>query len=515
MKIVLLFSYIFLVFCIHAQSIESKNWFHSSKGLRTDKAYKAVKNKKSSSVIVAVIDSGVDIEHEDLKGKIWINLKEIPNNSIDDDKNGYIDDVYGWNFLGNSNGQNQEMACLEKTRVVKELRDKYERLEPKQVAKEDWNEFETYLKAKKELKEEIENYTQYKTQYDQLKEVFKYLPNLLSEVLNKTNYTKKDIENWQPTDVNHIQLKELALAIFNEKLTEEDVNEQSKQVDDMLAYNLNLSYNDRQYVGDNPFDFKQINYGNNNVEGPEALHGTHVAGIIAAVRGNQLGIDGIATNVQVMSLRAVPNGDEYDKDIALAIRYAVDNGAHIINMSFGKSYSINRKEVFNALKYAESKDVLIIHAAGNDASNIDVHPNFPMPQLTLEDSVSLYLTIGAATNNSKKLVADFSNYGKQVDLFAPGKDIYSTVPNNKYKKLDGTSMAAPMVAGAAAFLKSYFPELSMKQIKYVIIQSVRKYDSSVQEVPGKTYTANFSEMCMTAGMIDLNNAVKMCVKIHQ
>jgi hypothetical protein len=173
MKIVLLFSYIFLVFCIHSQSIESKNWFHSSKGLRTDKAYKAVKNKKSSSVIVAVIDSGIDIEHEDLKGKIWINLKEIPNNSIDDDKNGYIDDVYGWNFLGNSNGQNQEMACLEKTRVVKELRDKYERLEPKQVAKEDWNEFQTYLKAKKELKEEIENYTQYKTQYDQLKEVFK------------------------------------------------------------------------------------------------------------------------------------------------------------------------------------------------------------------------------------------------------------------------------------------------------------------------------------------------------
>jgi subtilisin family serine protease len=360
------------VFYLRSQSFESKNWFNSSKGLRADKAYRMVSNKKSTSVIVAVIDSGVDIEHEDIKDKIWINNKEISNNKIDDDNNGYIDDIYGWNFLGDSNGQHQEMACLEKTRIVKELSDKFERLESRQVAKEDWNEYQMFLKAKKDLKVEIEKYNQYKVQYDQLKEVLKYLPNLLSKVFNKTDFTKKDIQNWQPIDENYIQLKELALSIFDNKLTEQDVNEQSKHIDDMLMYNLNSSYNDRQFVGDNPFDFKQVNYGNNDVKGPDALHGTHVAGIIAAVRGNQIGIDGIATNVQIMSLRAVPNGDEQDKDIALAIRYAVDNGAQIINMSFGKSYSINKKEVFKAMKYAEDKDVLIIHAAGNDASNIDV-----------------------------------------------------------------------------------------------------------------------------------------------
>ena len=497
-------------FYLNSQSIESKNWFNSVNGLRTDKAFRLLKNKVSTSVIVAVIDSGVDIEHEDLNSKIWMNVKEVPNNKIDDDKNGYIDDVYGWNFLGNSQGQNQEMACLEKTRIVKEFRDKYEKLEAKQVAKEDWSEYQMFLKAKKDLKDESEKYKQYKVQYDQLKEVFKYLPNLLAKVLNKKDFTKKDIENWQPIDENQTQLKELALAIFDEKLTEQEVNEQSKQIDDMLLYNLNLSFNDRQYVGDNPFDFKQVNYGNNDVEGPEALHGTHVAGIIAAVRGNQIGIDGIATNVKIMSIRAVPNGDEHDKDIALAIRYAVDNGAQIINMSFGKSYSINRKEVFEALKYAESKDVLMVHAAGNDALNIDLNPNFPMPIISGQDSVSLFLTVGASTKIKDKLVADFSNYGKQVDLFAPGKDIYSTAPNNKYKKLDGTSMAAPMVAGAAAFLKSYFPNLSMKEIKFAIENSVRKYDQLVQVVPGKVYSTNFKEFCKTAGVIDLKNAVKFC-----
>ncbi|NDF60093.1 MAG: peptidase S8, partial [Crocinitomicaceae bacterium] len=484
MKIILYLVVVGLTISLSAQSIESKNWFHSSLGLRSDKVYRKMRNKPTTSVIVAVIDSGVDIEHEDLKGKIWMNLKEIPNNKIDDDKNGYIDDVYGWNFLGNSQGQNQEMACLEKTRIVKALRDKYERLEAKQVAKDDLNEYQIYLKAKKELNEEIGNYTQYKVQYDQLKEIFIYLPSVLKEIFNRTDYTKKDIEKWQPNTENHIQLKEIALAIFNENLKEEDIREQSKQIEDMLSYNLNVSYDDRQFVGDNPMDFTQINYGNNDVKGPEALHGTHVAGIIAAVRGNQIGIDGIATNVQIMSLRAVPNGDEQDKDIALAIRYAVDNGAQIINMSFGKSYSLNRKEVFEALKYAESKDVLMVHAAGNDGINIDLNPNFPMPKISDQDSVSLFLTIGASSKVKDKLVADFSNYGKQVDLFAPGKDIYSSVPNNKYKKLDGTSMAAPMVAGVAAFLKSYFPHLSMKEIKFAIENSVRKYDQLVQVVPG-------------------------------
>lgn len=515
MKFLLNFLIIQLTFLLNAQTIEYKNWFNSKKGLRTDQAYRLVKNKESTSVIVAVIDSGVDIDHEDLRGKIWKNLKEIEGNNLDDDNNGYIDDVYGWNFLGNSQGQNQEMACLEKTRIVKEFRDKFERLEPKQVAKEDWNLFQTYLKAKKDLNEEIVKYTQYKTQYEQLKNVFLYLPSALQKIFNTTNFTKKDIEKWQPTTEDQIQLKEIALAIYNENIKEEEIDEQVKQIENMLAYGLNLSYNDRQFVGDNPFDLSQIKYGNKDVNGPEAIHGTHVAGIIASIRGNQIGINGIATDVKIMTLRAVPNGDEQDKDIALAIKYAVDNGAKIINMSFGKSYSINKKMVFDAMKYAEEKDVLIVHAAGNDGTNIDIYPNYPMPQLADQDSVTLFLTIGASTSNNKKKVADFSNYGMKVDVFAPGKDIYSTIPGNKYKKLDGTSMAAPMVSGAAAFLKSYFPSLSMREIKTAIENSVRKYDSYIQPVPGKSYFSNFKDLCKTSGVVDLKNAVKFCEKINR
>lgn len=509
------FTGLFFLACINllnSQSLDSKNWFHSSEGLRTDKAYRVVKNKPTTTVIVAVIDSGVDIEHEDLKGKIWTNQKEIPGNGIDDDNNGFIDDVHGWNFLGNSNGQNQLMARLEKTRIVYELRDKYERLEEKQIRKEDWLEYQTYLKAKKEHKEEVDNYTNYKSQYDQLNMVLKYVPSIISEKLNKKEYTKKDIENWKVFTEEEIQLKDLALAIENKELTEESIKEQAKQIDDMLEYSLNLSYDDRKNVGDNPYDFSQTIYGNNDVEGPDALHGTHVAGIIAANRGNNIGIDGIANDVLIMSVRAIPNGDEHDKDVALAIRYAVDNGANIINMSFGKAFSPNKKEVFQAMKYAESKDVLIVHAAGNDGENIDINPNYPMRKFKEEDSVSLFLTVGASTNNIKRLAADFSNYGRNVDLFAPGKDIYSLVPQSQYKKLDGTSMASPMVAGAAAFLKSYYPNLSMSEIKSAIEKSVRNYSNKTSLLPSGLYSSYFRDFCRTAGVLDLFNAIKFCEK---
>lgn len=438
---------------LFAQAIPGTlNWYNGDgQGMYTDQAYKMLKNKKSQPVVVAVIDSGVDIEHEDLQGKIWVNPKEIPGNKIDDDKNGYVDDVHGWNFLGNATGENQENARLEKTRIYAKLKDKYDGVDP--VTLLDDSEYFMYANAKAEVEGELENLAQYK--------------------------------------------EGLANGQFDA--------ETKKYIEDQLNYNLNIYFDDRSLIGDNPDDFTDTHYGNNDVEGQEALHGTHVSGIIAAIRGNGKGGDGVADNVKIMSVRTVPNGDEQDKDVALAIRYAVDNGAQVINMSFGKDYSPHQYEVYQAMLYADTNGVLMIHAAGNDAKDVDVEPNFPTSRYDFQEEgpFSNILTIGASTRTKGEgMVAEFSNFGAEtVDVFAPGLEIYNTVPQSAYMNLQGTSMAAPMVAGAAAMLKSYFPSLDMWTIKTILLESATVYTGF-----------GFPSKSVTGGIINLKNAVKMCKK---
>ena len=435
-----------------AQPIEGTlNWYNQEgQGMYTEKAYSYLKKKKSQTVIVGVIDSGVDIEHEDLKGQIWVNEDEIPNNGIDDDNNGYIDDVHGWNFLGNAKGEHVNDARLEKTRILAQLKDKYDGIDPNSIDQDD--EYKLYLQVKEEVAADRAQFEQYMDMIDQL---------------------PKEAQDY---------------------------------IRSQMDYNLNVDFDDRSLIGDDPDDFTDTNYGNNDVEGPDALHGTHVSGIIGALRGNDLGGDGVAENVKIMSLRAVPNGDEFDMDIALAVRYAVDNGAMVINMSFGKAYSPHQKEVYEAFKYADSKGVLLIHAAGNDAKDIDVEPNYPTSMYSFQtEPLDHFVTIGASTKNKgEEMVASFSNYGaKGVDVFAPGFEIYNTIPQSKYRNLQGTSMAAPMVAGAAAMLKSYFPELSMKEIKEVLYSTSVRYP----KVDG------FAEKSVTGGVINIYNAAKACKKL--
>ena len=435
-----------------AQPIEGTlNWYNQEgQGMYTEKAYNYLKKKKSQTVIVGVIDSGVDIEHEDLKGQIWVNEDEIPNNGIDDDNNGYIDDVHGWNFLGNAKGEHVNEARLEKTRILAQLKDKYDGIDPNSIAQDE--EYKLYLQVKEEVAADRAQFEQYMDMIDQL---------------------PKEAQDY---------------------------------IRSQMDYNLNVDFDDRSLIGDDPDDFTDTNYGNNDVEGPDALHGTHVSGIIGALRGNGLGGDGVAENVKIMSLRAVPNGDEFDKDIALAVRYAVDNGAMVINMSFGKAYSPHQKEVYEAFKYADSKGVLLIHAAGNDAKDIDVEPNYPTSMYSFQtEPLDHFVTIGASTKNKgEEMVASFSNYGaKGVDVFAPGFEIYNTIPQSEYRNLQGTSMAAPMVAGAAAMLKSYFPELSMKEIKEVLYSTSVRYP----KVDG------FAEKSVTGGVINIYNAAKACKRL--
>ncbi|MBF4464654.1 S8 family peptidase [Flavobacterium sp. LC2016-12] len=493
---------------------ELKRWSHldlakdTIAGMSVDKAYaELLQGKTGVKVIVGIVDSGVDIEHEDLKGMIWTNPKEIAGNGIDDDKNGFIDDVHGWNFLGNAVHENLEM-----TRVVK---------------KGDDGSAE-YKNALAQYTEKYEKALQDKQQVDRLLEIH----NTVKKALNKTDYKLEDLSSITSTDPNVLDSKRIMTQIFNSAGPtfdpEAELEDYRKQVYDQLDYNLNKEFDGRKIVGDNPEDIKDNHYGNNVVFGPdkeEALHGTHVAGIIAQVRGNNLGGDGIANNVEILTVRAVPDGDEYDKDIALAIRYAVDNGAKVINGSFGKSFSPHKQWVYDALLYAKKKDVLIVHAAGNDGYNIDETKNINYPndsQDNVKEFTDNVITIGAINKAyGETVIAPFSNFGKiNVDVFAPGEEIYATVPNNKYKYLQGTSMASPNAAGVAALIRSYYPKLKANQVKQILMDSGVALPAKVvlgeNPNPNEAPVAVSSvESSKTAKMVNAYNALLMAEKMSK
>jgi cell wall-associated protease len=495
------------------------NWYNrSGSGMETDAAYKLLKKRKSNSVVVAVIDSGIDIEHEDLKGKIWTNTDEIPDNNVDDDKNGYIDDVHGWNFLGNMKGENLNEARLEKTRILKELSKKYEGIDSSSVSPYEKSNYELYLKVKSEVEEEKAGYTSYLGQLDMMTMMIDQVPTTVGNTLGKSDYRLKDLQKWNPEDQQMKQLKRIAIALLKGDISKDVIDEQKTSIELMLNFNLNTEYDDRTLIGDNPEDFNDFNYGNGDVEGPDALHGTHVGGIIGAIRGNKLGGDGVADNVQLMAVRAVPNGDEHDKDVALAVRYAVDNGAQVINMSFGKGYSPRKEDVYEAFRYADLKGVLLVHAAGNDSKDADLAEVYPTSMYSFQlDPHDHFLTVGASTQYEKeRLAAEFSNFGQtKVDVFAPGYEIYNSVPQSAYKKLQGTSMAAPMVAGVAAMLKSYFPALTMKEIKDIILKSAKSYKGTKQFKPGTEELVDFATLSATGGVVNVKSAVKMCLALEK
>lgn len=461
-------------------------------GMSVDRAYtELLKKRKGTKIIVGVVDSGLDVDHPDLKGHIWTNTNEIPGNNIDDDKNGFVDDIHGWNFLGDATDMN-----LELTRIVKKGDDGSEE----------------YKKAKAELDKKILELKQQKPQVNMIAKADQDI----RSYLKKETYTKEDLKGISTTDaaLNRSKMMMMSIATQAGDAFQEEIKSYVEYVNDHLNYNLNVEFDGRKVIGDNPEDINDKNYGNGNVKGPDvedALHGTHVAGIIAQVRGNEIGGDGVvAKNVEIMAIRAVPNGDEYDKDIALAIRYAVDNGAKVINGSFGKDYSPHKEWVWDAIKYAESKDVLIVHAAGNDSKNIDVEPNFPTDEVNGKEIADNLITIGALdTDTGSKIVADFSNYGqKNVDIFAPGAKIYATIPNNKYKYEQGTSMAAPNAAGVAALIRSYYPQLTASQVKHILMDSGVALPSSVNVGEEKTQIP-FNNTCVSGKIVNAYNAILM------
>jgi subtilisin family serine protease len=509
---------------LFAQDLKTKpNWYnldHTEDGVRgssTEKAYRELlKNRLSKTVLVGVIDSGIDINHEDLKDVIWVNSKEIPGNGIDDDKNGFIDDVNGWDFLGNSKGEDISGEQLESVRVYNTLKAKFGDNPSNKKIRKNKADYELMNNIKEEIEKDRSEAEMYLPQYKNMLTALESAESLLKAASGTESLTLENVkaipadkldrggrtarEMWlQAQNFGGIQQIKKGVEYFEEKLN----------------YNLNYNYYPRTIIGDNPNALEYGKYGNNEVVGPDAMHGTHVAGIIAANRMNNLGVMGVADNVKIIPVRAVPNGDELDKDVANAIRYAVDNGARVINMSFGKSYSPQKKWVDEAVSYADSKGVLLVAAAGNDSQNVDEKPQYPNRISSKGVEYKNWISVGALNfEEGADMVANFSNYGKKgVDVFAPGVAIYNTVPESKYQELDGTSMASPVVAGVAALLMSYFPELSHYQVKDIILKSSVKLPEQNVKVGEEKTVKPFSEISTTGGVVNTYEAVKMAIEL--
>jgi cell wall-associated protease len=486
-------------------------------GISTEKAYRELlSQKKAHNVIVAVIDGGVDTAHEDLKAVIWNNPKEKPANGKDDDHNGYIDDTHGWDFIGGPKGD-VNYDNLELVRVLRRDKPKYDGVSDSSVSDKDRAGYEEYKRMLRELNTVLDNNT--KT----LRGITNFA-NILDQVvtrIGKDTPTLVDFEKYIPQDPGETQICKVVIGELQKnpdftRFRKEDLGGALNHFHEKVDYQLNISFDPRPIVGDDYDNGEQRNYGNSDVTGPNADHGSHVAGIIGAIRDNGIGIKGVADHVQIMAIRVVPNGDERDKDVANGIRYAADNGARVINMSFGKGYSWDKRLVDEAVKYALSKDVLIVHAAGNEGNDLGKNKNFP--NRIYADSSGLagaWIEVGATgPTDDSTLVASFSNYGKtQVDVFAPGVAIYSTIPGSKYASFDGTSMASPVVAGLAALIREYYPKLTALQVKDIIIRSVVKPDHPVSVlVGGSPQQVRLSDISLSGGIVNAYQALKLAAE---
>lgn len=508
-----------------SQTAAPENWFNLDQGtdkipgVSTERMYKELlKGRSSQTVVVAVIDSGVDPDHEDLKSIMWVNEDEIPDNGIDDDNNGYIDDINGWNFLGGKNGENVNHETLEITRLVAKYQKKYKGKDASSLSGKEKKEFMRYKKLEKEIEDKRKELMEQGAGYM----VFATNLKKIKEIISKDDITVADLKEMKTDNAEVQGTADRLMTIMDKqgvsfKEIEGEVSGGAEYFNNQLNYYYNVEYDPRSVIGDDYNNSYDRNYGNADVQGPDALHGTHVAGIIAAVRDNDLGIKGVADNVRIMSIRAVPDGDERDKDVANAIIYAVDNGASIINMSFGKGYSWDKEAVDKAVKYAAKKDVLLVHAAGNSSLDTDKEDNFPNDRYQKrgwfrKKGGKNWLEIGALSwKGGDDAVASFSNYAKgNVDVFAPGYQINSTTPDQGYQSLSGTSMASPVTAGVAAVLRSYFPTLTAAQVKEILMVTVTPLSMKVKKPGHKDgdQLVDFNTLSKSGGVINAYRAVK-------
>jgi subtilisin family serine protease len=490
------------------------------RGTSAERAYQELLAGKQpkKTVVVAIIDSGVDIAHEDLDDNVWVNQREIAGNGKDDDNNGYVDDVHGWNFIGGSDGRHVDHDTYEVTRLYAGLRGRYEGARADTLSASARAEYDRYLKIKADFEADRAEAVQMLQQIQQIGTAVERINTLLKTHLGVDSLTVQQVAAIQTTRPDISQAKQAYLQLASNGITLAMIDRDRERLEGRVQYGLNPSFDPRPIVGDNYADPTQRYYGNADVKGPSADHGTHVAGIVAAERGNGIGVDGIAPAVRIMAIRAVPDGDERDKDVANAIRYAVDNGASVINMSFGKAYSPRKSVVDEAVRYADERGVLLVHAAGNDAADLGVKPSFPTRFYEGGGAAKNWIEVGASSSLAlDSLAAPFTNYSREnVDVFAPGVGIYSTVPGNRYESNDGTSMAAPVVSGLAALLMAYYPELSAEQVKRIILESATRYtDQPVVRPGGEGSRIPFGQLSVTGGIVNAYAALRMAEQMTQ
>jgi subtilisin family serine protease len=477
-------------------------------GTGVERAYRELlaDREPARTVVVAVIDGGVDTAHVDLRDHLWRNPNEVAGNGVDDDGNGYVDDVFGWNFIGGPDGASVHHDTYEVTRL-------HALCTGAPAAPESAAAPASCPAITADFESERAEASQLLTQIAQIATVLDAILPQLRAAAGTDSLTAEVVEGL-PAGTQELQrARSIFLQLAANGITPRDVEEARIELESRVEYKLNPEYNPRASVGDDYADLTERTYGNRDVTGPDAKHGTHVAGIIGAVRGNGTGIDGIAP-VRIMAVRAVPDGDERDKDVANAIRYAADNGAHIVNMSFGKAYSPEKEVVDEAVKYAESMGVLLIHAAGNDGADLAAEPSFPTRAFLEGGTAANWIEVGASSWMVDSLAARFSNYGAaQVDLFAPGVDILSTVPGDGYERQDGTSMAAPVVTGVAALIMAYYPDLDAADVKRLLLETANSYADRAVMRPGGGDPVPFGTLSATGGVVDAYAALRRAAEL--
>ena len=509
-----------------------QDWHHRSAeesgypGIGTERAYALLEGRRpQDTVVVAVLDAGLDTAHEDLDDNLWTNRDEIPGNDRDDDQNGYVDDRHGWNFIGGPDGENVEHDTYELTRLYADLHAKYKDADPSQLSGEAREEYERYQKIKAAYQQKKQRLTR---QYNQIQQINVFIQQARPLV-------EAEVDTSAPITLDRLQAVgsgagssrvQQAIRAFTALLQQsgaanvadlaKEIDKAEEQLRTRIEYGLNPDFNPRPIVGDDYSDPTERIYGNPDVKGPDAGHGTGVASLIGAERDNDLGLRGIAQAVKLMPVRTVPGGDERDKDVANAIRYAVDNGADIINMSFGKGYSPRKEVVDAAVRHADEQGVLMVHAAGNDGANIDTSASFPSKFYADDTGVAKnWISVGASSAEGDSLLAaSFSNYGaERVDLFAPGASIYVARPQNSYGRVQGTSFAAPVVTGVAALIMAYYPELSASQVKEAILSSVTDYSGAMVRRPGGQTSVRFGALSRTGGIVNAYGALRAAAKM--
>ena len=498
------------------------NWYNADAsgkvfGISTEKTYKEfIPSANPQTVVVAIIDGGTDIQHKDLQGMIWVNEDEIPANGIDDDNNGYIDDVNGWNFIGNARGENVDVDNFELTRIYRDLHKKFLKIDP--ATQKNNPEYKLYLTVKKKFEEKRAELEEQYPKLAKLDANLNFSDSVVAAYFGKETYTDKEL-NAIKTSNKQLQACADYIKFWRDKgIRVGDLSGYTAMLGKEYNFQYNLDFDPRNIVGDDWWDNSNPYYGNNDVVGPDPGHGTFVAGCVGAVRGNGIGADGVAANVRLMIIRVVPDGDERDKDVANAIRYAADNGARIINMSFGKAYSPQKKFVDAAVRYAGSRDVLLVHAAGNDAENNDSIMHYPEKYDSAGNVISnCWISVGASSmKRGKELAGDFSNYGqKTVDVFAPGVDIFGLKPADEYEIASGTSMACPVVSGLAAVLRGCFPELTAPEIRDIIIKSAAVYTKDVY-LPAESDVRKlvpFTSLSVSGGVVNLYSACQLAKQV--